>query len=479
MGKKSKPSGSKEVKRLNKWLTKRGLRRAQKWGKRQEQMEEFEFDKWKRNKGALRDIADQQMRQAEQAGGIRQQYYDTVEGFDTPERRASESAAAQAEVASQMDAARENALRRLESYGVDPSQTRNAALDSRVRIEEAKQKALAGTQARRDIEGRGIAMQRDVAGDQAGLMSEWDTPRGMDTGAIFGDAVAQGAQGAAALLKQGQNEQAQEQSQRSGIGSALGTGVGAFFGGPAGASIGGAIGGMIAEGGEIEGPGGPKDDAIPANLSDGEFVIPEEVVRRKGTEFFDKLIEKVKTENREREQNAQVFGDAMAVPPPEAVSPEGMPNPPQGIPAGMYQGGEMLVSPYPPGGATGQQQYMDRPAMYRGGEARQYAADPGEYIAPERAGGGQGALNVDDMTKALTFYKNKFKKPDPSMNREPVGAYGNPNFAMGGEARVAPIRSQSQALADKEMMASMPPPPTQTAPRPALESPMGGEGGRR
>lgn len=476
MGKKSKPSGSKEVKRLNKWLSRRGLRRARKWGRRQEQMEEFEWQKWARNRGALRDIADQQIRQAEQAGDIRQQFYDTVAGYDTPERRASESAAAQAEVASQMDAARENALRRLESYGVDPSQTRSAALDSGIRIEEAKQKALAATGARRGVEERGMALQRDVAGDQAGLMSEWDTPRGMDTGAIFGDAVAQGAQGAAALLKQGQNEQAQERAQGSGLGSALGGIGGAIFGGPAGASIGSAIGGAlggIAEGGEIEGPGGPKDDAIPANLSDGEFVIPEEVVRRKGTEFFDKLIEKVKTENREREQKAQVWGDAMAVPPPEAIPPEGMPNPP-----GMYQGGELLVSPYPAGGQVG---IKDPMGMQRGGAVRQWAADPGEYPAPET---GQGdmmdAFDEENITKALTYYQSKWKKPDPSTNREPVGAYGNPNFAMGGEARVAPIRSQSQALAYKEMMASLPPPPTQpAAPRPAPEPRMSGEGGRR
>jgi hypothetical protein len=44
--------------------------------------------------------------------------------------------------------------------------------------------------------------------------------------------------------------------------------------------------------GEVVGPGGPKDDAVDARLSDGEYVVPYEVVHRKGTEFFDKLIEK-------------------------------------------------------------------------------------------------------------------------------------------------------------------------------------------
>jgi hypothetical protein len=45
-----------------------------------------------------------------------------------------------------------------------------------------------------------------------------------------------------------------------------------------------------AKGGEVRGAGGPEDDAIPARLSDGEYVIPANVVRRKGTEFFDKLL---------------------------------------------------------------------------------------------------------------------------------------------------------------------------------------------
>ena len=53
-----------------------------------------------------------------------------------------------------------------------------------------------------------------------------------------------------------------------------------------------------ADGREIEGPGhvtGPGSgisDSIPARLSDGEYVIPADVVKRKGVEFFDKLLDK-------------------------------------------------------------------------------------------------------------------------------------------------------------------------------------------
>ena len=44
--------------------------------------------------------------------------------------------------------------------------------------------------------------------------------------------------------------------------------------------------------GMINGPGGPKDDAIRVALSDGEFVVPAETLAWKGQEFFEKTIRK-------------------------------------------------------------------------------------------------------------------------------------------------------------------------------------------
>lgn len=61
---------------------------------------------------------------------------------------------------------------------------------------------------------------------------------------------------------------------------------------------------QFADGGEIHGPGDGTSDSIngviespdgrtlEARFSDGEYIVPEDVVRKKGTEFFDKLIEK-------------------------------------------------------------------------------------------------------------------------------------------------------------------------------------------
>jgi hypothetical protein len=60
----------------------------------------------------------------------------------------------------------------------------------------------------------------------------------------------------------------------------------------AGSFYGRADGGDMKSDGAIKGPGTGISDSIPAMLSDGEYVIPADVVKRKGVEFFDKLLEK-------------------------------------------------------------------------------------------------------------------------------------------------------------------------------------------
>lgn len=50
----------------------------------------------------------------------------------------------------------------------------------------------------------------------------------------------------------------------------------------------------FADGGPIEGPGGPRQDNLLIAASNGEFVVPADVVKFKGQEFFDKLIEKTR-----------------------------------------------------------------------------------------------------------------------------------------------------------------------------------------
>jgi hypothetical protein len=45
-----------------------------------------------------------------------------------------------------------------------------------------------------------------------------------------------------------------------------------------------------ADGGQVRGPGGPRQDAVPIMASNGEFVIPADVVQKHGPQYFQQLI---------------------------------------------------------------------------------------------------------------------------------------------------------------------------------------------
>ena len=65
-------------------------------------------------------------------------------------------------MANQFNAARKSALSGLESYGIDPSQTRYGALDLGTRVQQAAATAAAGTQSRRNTEATGLALQGEA-----------------------------------------------------------------------------------------------------------------------------------------------------------------------------------------------------------------------------------------------------------------------------------------------------------------------------
>lgn len=69
----------------------------------------------------------------------------------------------------------------------------------------------------------------------------------------------------------------------------------------------GATGLGFADGGPIVGPGGPRDDNLLIAASNGEVIVPADVVRAKGTEFFEKLKENVRQKALER--NGPGFAD--------------------------------------------------------------------------------------------------------------------------------------------------------------------------
>lgn len=91
-----------------------------------------------------------------------ERYLKDAEAYDTPERRQQERGRAMTDVQVAGDAAREGAIQRLEAFGIDPSQTRGAALDANLRLNTALGQVAAGTEAERSVEERGRAYRSDA-----------------------------------------------------------------------------------------------------------------------------------------------------------------------------------------------------------------------------------------------------------------------------------------------------------------------------
>lgn len=275
---------------------------------------------------------------------LEQEWIKDYQDYTSGGRMALEESRAAEDVGQAFDAQRENALRQLEGYGIDPSQTR-AALDLNVQLAEAAQKAQAQTNARRYVEDTGRSMREGILGygqnyqnwgsnlsqlggattESAGNMYGNAATAGTNVAGIYGQQASTVGQGGElynrsantganlygvaspylgnsttarnAALGGVQNQQA-GMSQERGRYDVLGEGIGAAAGNAvAGYMNRGASNQSVqkkALGGEIKGPGGPYDDKVPVMGSDGEYVIPYEVVHRKGTEFFDRMVEKVR-----------------------------------------------------------------------------------------------------------------------------------------------------------------------------------------
>lgn len=253
--------------------------------------------------------------------------------FDTQERRDQERGRAIADVNTQFDAQRRNAQRRLESYGIDPSQTRAGALDIGIRTQQAAAQAGAATGAERRVEDVGRALRSDainlgrgalsnaagfygqaVGAGQAGIGGANQTTQ-TGAGAIqsslgFSGQALAGYGQAANIMSQGYNNQLAGFNAKQMQTAGLMQGLGGIAGLGLGLKDGGGVDGdaiLPADGGQAipfnreghvatgMGDGSGVDDTVPAMLSDGEFVIPADVVRKKGEEFFEKLIAKYHT----------------------------------------------------------------------------------------------------------------------------------------------------------------------------------------
>ena len=243
---------------------------------------------------------------------LEEQAAQRAQDYLTPQRQEYEAGKAEADVANQFRQARQTAQDRLESFGVDPSQTRGGALDLQSRIAEAAAQSSAGNQARFRTEqyadqlmanvintGKGYPQQVLAAAGQAGQSGNQATNTGLATTASGANTMGTGYQWQGMgnqglgmwgqMLNAGfQNKLASwqaDQDSSSGWGGIIGTVAGTFLGGPAGGALGGAVGGATgwAEGGAIPDDtqyfqdGGQPDDSmtIDHDPNEGRYLPPE------------------------------------------------------------------------------------------------------------------------------------------------------------------------------------------------------------
>lgn len=271
-----------------------------------------------------------------------------AQNYDSAGNIAAFRGRAVADVNNAFDKAESQQARTLSRFGVMPNANRLAALNAQMMAQKAASQAGAMTNSEMGVRDRALQMRMQASNLANGMPAQsmqWGQQATANNGAALAGAGAantqamQGAQQAASGYGQaGQilggaaqtgnqmygnqinawNAANQAQAaESSGFGSLLGAGLGAF-GSFAGSSAGSAaLAAMMADGGEvgnergqrdnsgmIRGPGTGTSDSIGAfnrntgeriALSDGEFVIPADVVRKKGTEFFERMIEKSHT----------------------------------------------------------------------------------------------------------------------------------------------------------------------------------------
>lgn len=229
--------------------------------------------------------------------------------YASKEQEMADRAKAQQDVGNAVEAQKAAHARKLRAWGSDPSELADSSLDRQGGISQAAAQALAGNQAGERTKEVGRQLRNQAIG----------------VGQTFGQQYQTGIQQASGLGAQGIGTYAGAAQTGIGLrGQALPFMQGAYQGYDLGAgivdtaygrelqrtelnnaaqaqnfsqamAIGNSVGNMIpmaAEGGPVLGPGGPFDDAGAIAISDGEYVVPADVVRKLGTNYFDKMIEK-------------------------------------------------------------------------------------------------------------------------------------------------------------------------------------------
>jgi len=310
--------------------------------------EQFEWSKQNAasDRQMLMPIFQQQQRLADSAEARSQEQYDYWKQsyqpleqkiinealqFNTDAEREKMAGQAGADIEQAFGQQRAATARELSRYGINPNSSTALRAAGTLGDEEALAKAGAMNQSRLQSRAMGMAMAADAANMGRGLSGQSNSAAAL--------ALQAGQAGTQNIMGQTQNAVSARGLGNANFGmgieanSAAGKGYGQEFGarmqnwsageeqrGKTLSSI-GSIAGMaaafMADGGEageegakagsvgdlpsvararkaglVRGPGGPVDDQIEARLSNGEYVIPADVVRRKGEEFFDKLVKK-------------------------------------------------------------------------------------------------------------------------------------------------------------------------------------------
>lgn len=287
--------------------------------------------------GRTLSIMDMNQRNAEEDRNFYVQNYRPLEQdlirdaatYGSAERREVEMGRAEANVAQQFEQARKAATRNLESFGIDPSSTRYAALDIGTRTSQAAATAAAGNQANAQVDAisralrseainvgkgypgqvaatYGTALQSGNSAVNSGLATTASGANTMGTATQWQGLGNQAVGTWGSILNQGYQNQLDawkaNQSSSSGWGGVAGAVLGAGLNLAMKAEKGGAVPENFIEGefrdvtpgGQVPSDasptGGRAIDDVPARLTAGEFVVPKDVVAWKGEEYFQKLI---------------------------------------------------------------------------------------------------------------------------------------------------------------------------------------------
>lgn len=265
-------------------------------------------------------------------GGITTQAINDARNIDSPENQARVMGAAHADSAQATNAASQAAIERLRQYGVNPSSDRLASLNAQIQASGAASDAGSQTMARQHLVDTGISARQNMAQlgnslPSAAMTGLYSAGTGnAKLGSTTFDQADKIGTGVGKMIQPvagGISDWLGSNGGVSGVASKVGSGISDWLGNngtissgsgsatnpdgrpmempmPATYSSGSDSGGGYKRGGLVRGAGTGTSDSVPAvgsnrepiRLSNGEYIIPADVVRHKGVEFFDRIVGK-------------------------------------------------------------------------------------------------------------------------------------------------------------------------------------------